>query len=96
MICSFDAHKPCSPPAVKSMRGHALSSVQVWDAIAQRIPERARWIRELGAALEEREEGRRAKVEKALVDLVSVSDTVPVCHTASLPCVVLALCLTVL
>ena len=32
---------------------------QVWDCVAQRIPQRARWIEECAAALEAAEEHRR-------------------------------------
>ncbi|KAG2484900.1 hypothetical protein HYH03_016380, partial [Edaphochlamys debaryana] len=42
---------------------------QVWDCVAQRIPQRARWIEECGAALEAAEEQRREVVEAALVAL---------------------------
>lgn len=47
-----------------------LHGTQVWDAVAQRVPERARWIDEMGTQLEEEEERRRAAVEGQLVQLV--------------------------
>ncbi|KAL6762773.1 hypothetical protein V8C86DRAFT_3130507 [Haematococcus lacustris] len=43
---------------------------QVWDAVAQRTPERSRWIEELGAGLEAAEEQRRHVVEGQLVEMV--------------------------
>eukprot|EP00983_Pelagomonas_calceolata_P115986 1160256-Pelagomonas_calceolata.AAC.27 len=43
---------------------------RVWDAVAQRVPERARWIEVLGASLEEAEERRRTTVEGQLVKMV--------------------------
>ncbi|GIL62977.1 hypothetical protein Vafri_17149, partial [Volvox africanus] len=42
---------------------------QVWDCVAQRIPQRMRWIEECSAALEAAEERRREAVETALVSL---------------------------
>ncbi|PNH05442.1 hypothetical protein TSOC_008258 [Tetrabaena socialis] len=43
----------------------------VWDCVAQRIPLRARWVEECGAALETAEERRREAVEAALVEVVA-------------------------
>ncbi|KAF5826213.1 hypothetical protein DUNSADRAFT_4137 [Dunaliella salina] len=47
---------------------------QVWEAVAQRVPERARWIEVLGASLEEAEERRRTTVEGQLVKMVGPWD----------------------
>ena len=44
--------------------------VQVWDAVVQRVPERARWIELLGQALDDAEERRREAVEGQLVVMV--------------------------
>ncbi|KAG1660824.1 hypothetical protein FOA52_010249 [Chlamydomonas sp. UWO 241] len=43
----------------------------VWDAVAQQIPQRAAWIEELAQGLEEAEEMRREIVEAALVTMVA-------------------------
>eukprot|EP00798_Chlamydomonas_sp_ICE-L_P002710 gene2710-12580_t len=43
----------------------------VWDAVVQRIPERARWISRLSEELEKTEDDRRDTVEDSLVTLVS-------------------------
>jgi len=48
--------------------------MQVWDAVAQRVPERARWIEVLGVSLEEAEEKRRVVVEGQLVTMVRYDD----------------------
>lgn len=41
-------------------------AVQVWDCVAQRIPQRARWVEECAAALEEAEERRRVVSSRGL------------------------------
>lgn len=46
---------------------------EVWDTVAQRIPERAAWIEDLAASLEAAEETRRSCVEAALVEMVGAA-----------------------
>jgi hypothetical protein len=56
---------------VHTTYSHARCAVvQVWDAVVQRVPERARWIELLGQALDDAEERRREAVEGQLVVMV--------------------------
>ena len=55
------------------LAGPQADVVNVWDAVAQTLPERASWIEGMGAGLEEAEERRRDAVEAALVDMVGGS-----------------------
>lgn len=43
----------------------------MWESLAQHVPERARWIEEMGAALGVADERRRLAVEAQLVVMVS-------------------------
>ena len=48
------------------MDPHAvIHTLQVWDAVAQQIPQRAVWIEDLSMGLEQAEETRRVKVGEA-------------------------------